>query len=340
MKKLLVSLSVAALLLAGVPSVLAFSDVTEDGFYFKSVNFLADEGVVTGYPDGTFGYGSTINRAELLTIVVKAAGVNLDSAQWIAYSNENCFADVTAGQWYTQYVCYAKEAGWVGGYPDSTFRSSNAVSFVEALKITMNALGIENDSGTSPWYKGIIDSASEKKLIPPTVDAFDQEITRGEMADLITRILKYNSSELDAWLGEELAGAVLTYDLIESGGFWVEYTYTSSEDGSTQTGNYLGLSNCGGKACFDEEFAACAPAGAFFTAYLTETLAYRYELVGMDGDKCSVKNSYPVIANADWKGKEMTCKYDNTKSLDDAAADMMNLGCSGELWDLINASGN
>jgi len=229
MKKFLVLLSVAGLLLAQGVSAFAFGDVTQDDFYYDAVTFLADEGIVTGYPDGSFGYDLTINRAELLTIVVKAVGVSLDGAQWIAYSNENCFADTGSGQWYTQYVCYAKAQGWVGGYPDDTFKPGNPVNFVEVLKITMNALGVASESGTSPWYKGIVDAASEKNLIPLTITSFDQEITRGEMCDLIARILKYKAGKLDEWLGAE-KDYVVTYDTIENG----ENVYLKYVNGTVQ----------------------------------------------------------------------------------------------------------
>jgi len=218
MKKFLVLLFAAALLLTqGVSLVFAFDDMDEEDLYYDSVMFLADEGIVTGYADGTFGYDSTINRAELLTIVVKSLDVQLDSAQWIAYSNASCFADVGPGQWYTQYVCYAKAKGWVGGYPDSTFKPSQAVNFVEALKITMNAFELEYDASTSPWYKGLVESASEMNLIPPSIEAFDQKITRGEMCDLIARILKYKSGELDEWLGDKADCAVTYLDILNNG---------------------------------------------------------------------------------------------------------------------------
>lgn len=233
MKKFLVFLFAAALLLTQGSSVFAFNDVTQDDFYYDSVDFLADEGIVMGYPDGSFGYDLTINRAELLTIVVKAAGVSLDSAQWVVYGDESCFADTEPGQWYTKFVCYAEAQDWVAGYPDDTFRPGNPVNFVEALKITMNALEIDSESGTSPWYKGIVDSASAKNLIPLTITSFGQEIMRGEMTDLIARILKYKAGELDEWLGLK-KDYVVTYSTIENGkGMYGEYIDDTVEPLST-----------------------------------------------------------------------------------------------------------
>jgi hypothetical protein len=219
MKKILVFLCLVGLMLTGVVSVFAFNDMDEEDLYYDSVMFLADEGIVTGYADGSFGYDLTINRAELLTIIVKSipAEEQPDNVQWLAYSNENCFADVTEGQWYTQYVCFAKDKGWVGGYPDDTFKPSQPVNFVEALKISMSAHKISFETGTSPWYKGLVEAASEWNLIPPSIEAFDQKITRGEMCDLIARILKYKSGELEEWLGDKADCAVTYLDIVNGG---------------------------------------------------------------------------------------------------------------------------
>lgn len=41
---------------------------------------------------------------------------------------ENCFEDVE-DEWFAPYVCYAKEKGWVTGYPDGTFKPENNVKF-------------------------------------------------------------------------------------------------------------------------------------------------------------------------------------------------------------------
>ena len=222
MKKVLAILAVGSILgtvmiawFAG-PASADFSDVDGSLYYYDSVKFLEDEGIIHGNPDGSFGYSFPINRAELLTIVIRAADVELDSAQWIAYGNENCFDDVQEGQWFTQYICYAKDAGWVGGYEDGTFEPESDVNFVEVLKISMEALGIEYTPDTEPWFKGMVESAADKNLIPLTITSFDQVITRGEMADLIARILKYNAGDLDEWLGEK-KDCVVTYETIEVG---------------------------------------------------------------------------------------------------------------------------
>lgn len=203
MKKIISPIAVAIIFTVSILPAFSFSDVYENSTYYEAIQFLSDEGIVTGYPDGSFHYGYTINRAELLTIVTRAVedNLNLSSDQWDSYENESCFTDVKKGNWYTKYVCLAKDQGWVGGYPDGTFLPAKAVNFVEALKITMEALEIEYDSGTDVWYEGFFNSASEKQLIPSTISNVSQMINRGEMSELIARTLKYKSGELSEWLG-------------------------------------------------------------------------------------------------------------------------------------------
>ena len=46
-----------------------FSDVSEDSWYYKFVMAASEMGLINGYPDGTFGPGKLITRAEAVTIV-------------------------------------------------------------------------------------------------------------------------------------------------------------------------------------------------------------------------------------------------------------------------------
>lgn len=98
-----------------------------------AILYLADKGVLAGYPDQTFKPNNVVNRAELLKILVASLGVT-------DLSGRNCFPDVT-DQWFAPYVCYAKNQGWVSGYADGTFRPSEPVNKVEAIKMLSIASG-------------------------------------------------------------------------------------------------------------------------------------------------------------------------------------------------------
>ena len=72
MKKILAIAAVAALT-AGVSAYAAnpFSDVTPDDWAYQTVSDLSDQGVVEGYPDGTFKGERNMTRYELAQIIAR-----------------------------------------------------------------------------------------------------------------------------------------------------------------------------------------------------------------------------------------------------------------------------
>lgn len=75
MKKLL-GLSTAAIIMstAGVVSAASnpFSDVPADSWAYDAVATLSADGVIDGYPDGTYKGGNTMTRFEMAQIVARA----------------------------------------------------------------------------------------------------------------------------------------------------------------------------------------------------------------------------------------------------------------------------
>ncbi|HJF85586.1 MAG TPA: S-layer homology domain-containing protein [Megamonas hypermegale] len=84
MKKLL-GLSTAAIIMstAGVVSAASnpFSDVPADSWAYDAVATLSADGVIDGYPDGTYKGGNTMTRFEMAQIVARAmAKTDIDKA--------------------------------------------------------------------------------------------------------------------------------------------------------------------------------------------------------------------------------------------------------------------
>ncbi|NIA01950.1 MAG: SH3 domain-containing protein [Nitrospirae bacterium] len=173
--------------------------------YEEAIWYVYYNGIVNGYDDGTYKPDNTLNRAELLKIIVEAAFGD----EFEEFANKNCFSDVPSNEWYTKYVCFAKEEGIVEGYPGNLFKPTNEITFVEALKITMVGFNYDFEK-SSPWYKDLVIQASEGNFIPLDVTKFNQDFTRGQIADLITRILKSRKGELAEYLGDS-ADEVVTY---------------------------------------------------------------------------------------------------------------------------------
>lgn len=200
----------------------AFDDVNSfSEFYYDGIVLVKERGIVEGYADGTYRPDDTINRAEMLKILVEASYLGQNTEFLNSYTDESCFEDVEADKWYTGYICYAKKKAWIDGYPDGTFRPGENINFVEAMKIVMNVLDLKlmhpgNFTDEDPWYRNFVESAETYNLIPMTVKDFGQLINRGEMADMIARKIKYDDGGLGEYLSER-ADYQVTYASIKKG---------------------------------------------------------------------------------------------------------------------------
>ncbi|MFC1647513.1 S-layer homology domain-containing protein [Patescibacteria group bacterium] len=177
--------------------------------YEDAIWYVYNNEIVQGYEDGSYKPDQTINRAELLKIIIEAKYNN----EFEAYDSQGCFTDVAASQWYSKYVCFALSKYIVEGYKDGSFKPANEINFVEALKLALIGFGIGYEEG-DPWYRKIVEEASEANLIPLDVDKFDDILTRGQIAEMITRIMKYEDETLADYLGA-MVDSKITYEMLE-----------------------------------------------------------------------------------------------------------------------------
>lgn len=175
-----------------------FSDTVAKHDYFAAVQYLEYEGLVNGYADGSFKPGQPINRAEFTKIIMLGAFPN-DVPAKVA---TKCFPDFEAAEWFSVFVCLAKDKNVVSGYGDGLFRPANNVNLAEALKII--TLGYElsprEAKSGEQWYLRFYEKAKELKILPENLTQFDAPLTRGQMAELIMRTLKYKRGELEDYL--------------------------------------------------------------------------------------------------------------------------------------------
>lgn len=176
-------------------SAFAFSDVKSTSPYYEAVTYVQEKGVVKGYNDGTFRPNQTVNRAEFTKIMIGASGKNVQSNGTSA-QGKIPFSDVKMSDWFGPYIFTAYNDGIIAGYSDGTFRPASQINFAESTKIIANAFGltkVQDDSEV--WYKGYVDALAAKNAIPVSVPSFNANLTRGDMAEIVFRLMSGNNDK-------------------------------------------------------------------------------------------------------------------------------------------------
>ncbi len=190
--------------MAGGVSVLAasgFPDVDESVKTAGAIGYLKDNGIVSGYADGTFKPENTINRAEALKLVfLVRQSLKLPQA---AQQKSISFPDVKKSDWFYDYVVEAYSLGIVQGYNDGYFRPANEITAAESLKIIYSGLLPDLQLpavteapfvGVSPaeWYSPYLLYGKNRLFIEAGDDGGyrpEQRMSRAEFAEAIYRVM-------------------------------------------------------------------------------------------------------------------------------------------------------
>lgn len=113
-----------------------FSDVKKGDWYYNEVCFMAENGILQGYPDGTFGPWEPITRAEFATICTRFDVARQSEGTVLAEE----FPDVTKKDWFYNYVMTAAGNGWVGGFPNGNFMPNDYITRSQVVTVVNRVL--------------------------------------------------------------------------------------------------------------------------------------------------------------------------------------------------------
>lgn len=100
---------------------LPFTDVKSSDWYYGAVTFVYGKGYFSGTAADTFAPNSSMTRAMLATVLHRASGLEKPG------SGES-FADVPAGQWYSDGIAWASERKIVNGMGNGLYAPDLAVT--------------------------------------------------------------------------------------------------------------------------------------------------------------------------------------------------------------------
>lgn len=138
MKKLLIGLFAAL----SVTAANAFPDVSDNHWAAPQIKLLSEQGVIVGYPDGTFKPDDNVTRAEFASMAIKALGQ--EHTKVVQPVN---FADIQPGYWAYDAIQKALYFDLVSAPKGAeNFRPDDSVSRAESLSVAVNALTTEQIS--------------------------------------------------------------------------------------------------------------------------------------------------------------------------------------------------
>lgn len=136
-----IALSTIALSCTLMP-VLAFPDVDSTHWASKQIDELSEQGVIVGYPDGTFKPDENVTRAEFATMAIKA--LKQEHANVAQPIN---FQDITPEYWAYDSIQKAVYFDLISNSDKAeTFRPEDSVSRAESITVAVNALTTEQIS--------------------------------------------------------------------------------------------------------------------------------------------------------------------------------------------------
>jgi uncharacterized repeat protein (TIGR02543 family) len=192
-----------AVLAVGQSAVEPVADFTDIAGHWAEDNIqrAVKDGIVGGYPDGTFKPGHSVTRAEFAVMLMNALKPSEASAA-LKFVDE---ADIPT--WAKQAVGQAVEQGILNGYKDGTFRSDEQITRAEmalmiarAVQLTIDDVdapsGFADDASIPAWAKGAASVLRELGIMTGTGgNRFNSraDVTRAEAVTVLLQMLEHTS---------------------------------------------------------------------------------------------------------------------------------------------------
>jgi len=166
------------------------NDVPEDAWYRDAVDYVMENGIMSGYNATTFGPNDELSRAMVVQVLYNKEGQP-------TVSGAHSFPDVKSGDWFNNAVTWGSQKGVVGGYGDGRFGPNDNVTIEQIAVILWNYAGkpeggddLTDIGAHSDWAEDALRWAeSEDILSGVPYDTVTAAATRAQTAQMLMNFL-------------------------------------------------------------------------------------------------------------------------------------------------------
>ena len=218
-------------------TTVGFADVSESSVFFTHIIACADNGIIKGYPDGTFRPEYGVTRQAAVAMVARCLMTDEDYqnyssdllCQRVLAEKYSDAADISKS-FYPEF-CYMINRGSLEGYADGSIRPSQPITRAQFAKLLFTLVDTEQKApdvqpeAPDKTYKLSFVVTDGEKAFSDSTDELSSDV---QVADAIMSILGENRSELSNdfhsnKMKETLNALVALYDINSSAG-WTERT--------------------------------------------------------------------------------------------------------------------
>lgn len=136
MKNLFKTLFAILIAMVFTTPAFAYPDVSNSHWAYKQIELLTEQGVIVGYPDGTFQPDENVTRAEFASMAIKALG-----QEHAIVAQPVNFTDIDPSYWAYDAIQKSLYFDLISCPPGGqAFRPEDSVSRAESITVAVNAL--------------------------------------------------------------------------------------------------------------------------------------------------------------------------------------------------------
>ncbi|GEL77714.1 S-layer homology domain-containing protein [Tenuibacillus multivorans] len=183
-----------------------FTDVDESTSHYTHINALYEQGIISGFPDGTFKPDDGLRRADVAVMVHFALGEPDGDVSAMTFTDVPSYAQ--------EAVAALSEEGVIHGYSEKTFGSNDIATRAQVAKFLVTAFGLEmnvadqgytdiEDDAMLSDYVNALGASGISDGYPNGEFGVNDKVRRKDFAAFLDRAMNYDESPNPEVIGIE-----------------------------------------------------------------------------------------------------------------------------------------